>query len=497
MMNHLMHFPRLVSFLELYLQVQPRGDLKNALREFLKDQPDAVEEFLGELRGALASGTSDAEFRQLLASEGNYRIPDEYTSAESFLAEVFDLLQVLGPARSAQRPFDVFISYSSTDRPVAERLARELRRHGFTVWLDSWEILVGHNVVDEVYKGIRSSEFMIVLLSQKSSQSRWVTEELTAGRLGEIEEQQIRVLPALIEKCDIPDPLKAKRHADLSTDWAAGLRELLGALHVLRFELRWKNATAPAVSRSVERLDQFYTAVLANIRDAGWVETEALKDVVIGPPDDAGITVPRQELMKLVDDCRVDLQNYGGPSFPFDPYPRTTVNRLSDGVRVYDAGPSSFADWSFMFWGLTDEVRFASRSSIEEDHLLDERGGKIAMNSLEVSWLLKDLCRPLMFAHRLAVRLKMRSPLLIRLVWQGIRGRRLISLSRRRVPLMNVYESSANEYRKEMWIDPKADLQAIALGAAGELFWQFGWEQFPRDTTMRDIRSILDGRFPD
>jgi hypothetical protein len=398
---------------------------------------------------------------------------------------------------TVQLPYDVFISYNSADRSTAERLAAELRQHGFAVWLDRWEILVGHNIVDEVYRGIRSSEFVIVLLSCNSVDSRWVTEELARGRLREIEEQQIRVLPVRLEPCEIPEPLKTKRYADFSSDWQSGMNDLLTAIRALRLEQSLKRTTQSSLPRPVTMIEKFYSTVLIEADAAGWLGDEPFKDALIGPPDDATVTVARRELTSLIDDCRVDLQNYGGQAFPFLPYRRSTVDRLMDGVRAYDTGPSSFADWSFVFWRVTEGLRFASRSSIEEDHLLDERGGKFAKDSLEISWLLKDVCTPLMFAHRILARLRIDSPFLVRVIWNGIEKRRLVSLSSRRAPLMHEYMCSENEFRKDMWIDLEADLHAIALDAAEEIFWLFGWERFPKDTIARDVRSILDGRFPD
>ena len=40
------------------------------------------------------------------------------------------------------------------DQPVAKRLATDLSERGFVVWLDTWELLPGHNIFDEMYKGI-------------------------------------------------------------------------------------------------------------------------------------------------------------------------------------------------------------------------------------------------------------------------------------------------------------------------------------------------------
>ena len=74
---------------------------------------------------------------------------------------------------SQSKQYDIFISHSSGDQAFAGRLARELQSQGYKIWLDDWEILVGHNIVDEIYKGIANSKFVVVLLSKDACESEW------------------------------------------------------------------------------------------------------------------------------------------------------------------------------------------------------------------------------------------------------------------------------------------------------------------------------------
>ena len=126
-------------------------------------------------------------------------------------------------------PYDAFISHSSQDGEVALRLAGELEREGFVVWLDKREVLVGHNIVQEVDLGISQSRFLIVLLSRLSTESEWVRKEWTAAYVTEIESKDVVVLPVLVEPCSIPASLKTKRYADL-TNWDSGIRDILDAM---------------------------------------------------------------------------------------------------------------------------------------------------------------------------------------------------------------------------------------------------------------------------
>jgi tetratricopeptide (TPR) repeat protein len=122
---------------------------------------------------------------------------------------------------------DIFVSYSSKDRYHAERLVSDLRVNGISVWYDQNELLVGHNIVDQVYDGIRNSTYLAIILTPHSVVSQWVREEMTFAKVREIEEGKVRILPLLFERCDRPDALRAKKYADFLSDYGTGLNEIL------------------------------------------------------------------------------------------------------------------------------------------------------------------------------------------------------------------------------------------------------------------------------
>lgn len=141
-----------------------------------------------------------------------------------------------------QKLFDAFISHSHHDSHAAKRLAEDLDQQGFEVWLDEQRVLVGDNIVEKVGLGIADSRFIILLLSNSSTQSEWVKKEWTAAYVSEIESKDVVILPALVEPCDIPAVLKSKKYADLD-DWDAGLQELVAAM----------NGHSPAVAKRAGR----------------------------------------------------------------------------------------------------------------------------------------------------------------------------------------------------------------------------------------------------
>ncbi len=72
----------------------------------------------------------------------------------------------------------VFVSHSSKDQQFVDQFASELRRFGFDVWYDQWEIAVGDSIVEKVFEGLEASDTLVIVLSTASIGSRWVKEEL-------------------------------------------------------------------------------------------------------------------------------------------------------------------------------------------------------------------------------------------------------------------------------------------------------------------------------
>jgi hypothetical protein len=123
----------------------------------------------------------------------------------------------------------IFISYSSKDRRFVERLATDLRNKGLYVWFDQWELKVGDSLVEKINAGLKSQDYLVVVLSKSSVSSQWVMQELIAGLIKELNEKRTIVLPVLIEDCDIPALLRDKIYADFRHDYHSGLNKLLGA----------------------------------------------------------------------------------------------------------------------------------------------------------------------------------------------------------------------------------------------------------------------------
>ena len=92
----------------------------------------------------------------------------------------------------------VFISYARTDLAFVEQLAADLRKAGFEVWYDISGLSGGSRWRVDIENALRSSQFVIVVLSPDSIKSEWVDREfLFASNLG------LKITPLLYRKCEL------------------------------------------------------------------------------------------------------------------------------------------------------------------------------------------------------------------------------------------------------------------------------------------------------
>jgi len=124
----------------------------------------------------------------------------------------------------------VFLSHSSKDKPLVNQIATDLAKLNVAPWLDSWHIRAGESIPQKVSLGIKDSECVVVFLSKNAVASHWVEREWQAKYWDEIQRNQVLVIPVLLEDCEIPTLLQAKKYADFRDDYHEGLRELLLAV---------------------------------------------------------------------------------------------------------------------------------------------------------------------------------------------------------------------------------------------------------------------------
>lgn len=79
----------------------------------------------------------------------------------------------------AQKAYDVFISHASEDKDdVVRPLAHALQGAGLSVWYDEFELRIGDSLRRKIDKGLGSSRFGVVVLSQSFFGKGWPNYEL-------------------------------------------------------------------------------------------------------------------------------------------------------------------------------------------------------------------------------------------------------------------------------------------------------------------------------
>lgn len=129
----------------------------------------------------------------------------------------------------------IFLSHSSNDKPFVRKLAADLRRAGFYVWVDEAEIKVGDSLIEKIEDGIDNTDFLGVVISQNSLSSEWVTREVRIALSQEIAGRRVKVLPILLEPVSIPSFLVDKKYADFTTEekYNDSLQEVIKSLSEL------------------------------------------------------------------------------------------------------------------------------------------------------------------------------------------------------------------------------------------------------------------------
>src|SRR5262245_12646286 len=126
----------------------------------------------------------------------------------------------------------LFLSHSHEDKPFVRRLAKDLRDAGARVWLDAAEILVGDSLLNKMSQAIDETEYLGVALSRASVKSNWVRVEVEQAMNHEIRNRSVKVLPILVEDCEIPAFLNGKYYADFRTaeNYPHALQQILRRL---------------------------------------------------------------------------------------------------------------------------------------------------------------------------------------------------------------------------------------------------------------------------
>lgn len=71
----------------------------------------------------------------------------------------------------------IFISYTSDNRPFARKLYNDLLSAGYWVWMDKMNLEAAHKWEPQIHVNLMKSKTLIAIISSKSIESDWVKHE--------------------------------------------------------------------------------------------------------------------------------------------------------------------------------------------------------------------------------------------------------------------------------------------------------------------------------
>jgi hypothetical protein len=130
---------------------------------------------------------------------------------------------------------DVFISYSSEDKTVADAVCATLESRKIRCWIAPRDVTLGQPFAASLINAVKSSRVMVLVLSEDSNQSQYVLRELN-----EAVDKGIPIIPFRIEDVDPSEEL----------------RFYIKSLH-------WLDAMDPPLERHLKRLADSVQALLS------------------------------------------------------------------------------------------------------------------------------------------------------------------------------------------------------------------------------------------
>ncbi len=77
--------------------------------------------------------------------------------------------------------YSCFISYSHADKSFARRLHNDLQAQGIRCWLDEHQLLPGDDIYEQVDRGVKLWDKVLLCASEHSLKSWWVDKEINTA----------------------------------------------------------------------------------------------------------------------------------------------------------------------------------------------------------------------------------------------------------------------------------------------------------------------------
>jgi hypothetical protein len=121
----------------------------------------------------------------------------------------------------------VFISHATADKYFVDLMVELLEYHHVKVWYDKQGIQLGKKYKDEISRGLASSDYLIVVVSENAKLSDWVKREITTFQTQKPDSEIIPVYLAPVPADSIFDGLKEYQSIFFYENMLSGYKKLL------------------------------------------------------------------------------------------------------------------------------------------------------------------------------------------------------------------------------------------------------------------------------
>lgn len=142
--------------------------------------------------------------------------------------------------------YDVFISYSHRDRDwVWNWLLPRLEKAGLKVCLDDRDFEIGVPAIVNMENAVKNSRKTILVMTPNWTGSEWTDFEAILTQTGDPVGRKRRLVPIMLEKCDLPDRLAIFTYADF-TDPAQRETQLTRVVNTIHVPTTPQTSSQPA-----------------------------------------------------------------------------------------------------------------------------------------------------------------------------------------------------------------------------------------------------------
>jgi 5'-deoxynucleotidase YfbR-like HD superfamily hydrolase len=130
----------------------------------------------------------------------------------------------------------LFLSHSSKDKVVVNRIRTDLNSHGYQTWVDDTDIIPSTSIPSSIQEGLAQCKVVILFLSRHSVTSKWVSTEWEITIFRTLSGEGVTLIPLRLDECQIPLFLTHCKYSDFreKDNYENNLSELLNTLNILK-----------------------------------------------------------------------------------------------------------------------------------------------------------------------------------------------------------------------------------------------------------------------